>query len=484
MASFPLVYCVNTSPWLRELGRQQQGGPVALAEVPEARFHEWQRLGFSHIWLLGVWQTGPRARAVALNGNYREALADCTDDDVQSSPFAIADYRVADALGGEAGLAAFRKRLHRHGLKLMLDFVPNHMGLDHTWVRDRPELFVNMPPNARGAFRQQTRSGEIWLAHGRDPNFPPWVDTVQLDYRRPATHQAMTELLVSVCSRCDAVRCDMAMLVLREVLCRVWPDEAAVAEEFWPLAIQTVKALCPECVFLAEAYWGLEQKLLDLGFDYTYDKILYDCLMAPDATAVQSHLYSLSPEFLARSAHFLENHDEARVSELLSLQAHKAAAFLMLCLPGLRLLNDGQLAGARVRTPVQLARRCQEMPDTDIIRMYGSLLSILHSTPVGEGTGELLRSFPTRPDAERPTGCVLVSWRAEPGEVFLCAVNLTDRPNQCLTSICLGDNATRVAIRDLLTGAWLSIDRTTWRSGTLRLDLVPFATHLLHVKRL
>ncbi len=110
-------------------------------------------------------------------------------------PYAIGDYRVPGALGGEAGLAEFRSALRACGLKLLLDFVPNHLGLDHRWLRERPDLFVQTPKPRPGTFRQQTRLGPRWLAHGKDAHFPPWTDTVQLDYRRPAARAAMTDLL-------------------------------------------------------------------------------------------------------------------------------------------------------------------------------------------------------------------------------------------------------------------------------------------------
>src|SRR5262249_38787070 len=159
--------------------------------------------GFTHIWLMGVWTTGPRARAQGLaDPNLRrafsEALPDWTDTDVPGSPYAIADYHVSRLLGGDEGLEMFRQRLQARGLKLLLDFVPNHLGLDHPWVRERPELFVQSPGPAPGCFEQQTKSGIRYLAHGKDPYFAPWTDTVQLDYRTKDTRATMQQLLQSV----------------------------------------------------------------------------------------------------------------------------------------------------------------------------------------------------------------------------------------------------------------------------------------------
>jgi glycosidase len=222
----PLLYEINTRGWLCALSRQS-GTAITLAEVPDSEFARWQNLGLTHIWLMGVWTTGPRARAEALKHPelrkaYDQALPAWCEADVAGSPYAIGDYQVPPALGGEAGLAQFRRKLHEHGLRLLLDFVPNHVGLDHAWVREKPELFVQSAAEAPGTFAQQSGGRLRWLAHGKDPFFAPWTDTVQLDYRRAVTRAAMVQLLASIAEWCDGVRCDMAMLVLNEVFAGTW----------------------------------------------------------------------------------------------------------------------------------------------------------------------------------------------------------------------------------------------------------------------
>src|SRR4029077_12472195 len=224
-----------------------------------------------------------------------------SDLNIAGSPYAIADYRVPEALGGEAGLQQFRQKLHGLGMKLLFDFVPNHVGLDHSWVHERPELFVSSPAGAPGAFAQETAGGRRWLAHGKDPYFPPWSDTVQLNYLQPATRFAMQEELRGVANRCDGVRCDMAMLVLNDVFVRTWANLLPAGEtrndlpEFWAEAIAATKRAHPDFLFLAEVYWGLEQRLQSLGFDYTYDKELYDDLVRRNPAGVQQRLLNATP---------------------------------------------------------------------------------------------------------------------------------------------------------------------------------------------
>src|SRR5262245_44784963 len=299
----PLAYEINTRCWLRELAAQREGNPASasLDSVPDAEFERWRNLGFTHIWLMGVWPTGPRSRAAALADpasrlSLSDTISDCQEGDFAGSPFAVADYTVARELGGEIALQKFRKQLHAHGLRLLLDFVPNHLGLDHAWVTERPELFVQVPDPAPETFRTETKSGSRWLAHGKDPNFHAWIDTAQLDYRRADTRASMIELLQSVAMQCDGVRCDMAMLLLNEVFAKTWekfPGAADVIQtEFWSEAIQAVKKAHPDFLFLGEVYWDLEARLQSLGFDYTYDKRLYDDLVYRKAADVQLRLLS------------------------------------------------------------------------------------------------------------------------------------------------------------------------------------------------
>jgi len=435
----PLIYEINTRCWLREFS-ERAGTAVTLANVPESEFSFWRRLGFTHIWLMGVWKTGPRSRAQSLaKPNIRlacqEALPDCRDEDIIGSPYAIADYQVPSAIGDEDGLKVFRERLRTHGLKLILDFVPNHVGLDHSWVTEKPELFVQASAEAQGFFPQATGDGTRWLAHGKDPYFPPWTDTVQLDYRNPATHAAMIGQLKSVAARCDGVRCDMAMLILNDVFAKTWADfpcsTAASVNDFWADAIPSIKVAMPEFLFLAEAYWDLETRLQSFGFDYTYDKRLYDSLVSRQSEKVQHHLLGAGSRFVNASVHFVENHDEQRIASLLSVPEHQAAALVILGLPGARLLHEGQLTGNTKCVSVHLGRRPGEPPQREISAFYESALTALRTTSVGDGQGLLLKPSPAWADNPTARNFVVVQWQAEPPDFDLVVVNLASHPSQC-----------------------------------------------------
>jgi len=466
----PLLYEINTRCWLRELSEKLKR-PITLANVPDSEFAQWQKLGFSHIWLMGVWTTGPRSRAQALGHpglrrDYDQVLPGWTEADVGGSPYSIAAYEVPPALGGETGLKQFRQRLHSLGMKLLLDFVPNHLGLDHPWITERPELFVQRSEPMPDAFQQQTKLGIRWFAHGKDPYFPGWTDTVQLDYRLPVTRDAMTELLASIADRCDGVRCDMAMLILEDIFAKTWQhiplasssplpiglgEGSMVTADFWSTAIPATKKSHPDFLFLAEAYWGLEGRLQSLGFDYTYDKTLYDKLVARDTASL--HLTHSSPQFVTASAHFLENHDEPRIAPILSLPEHRAAALLILGSPGMRFLHEGQLTGARVKIPVQLLRRPKEPVQPEVQSLYEKTLTAIHDGIVGEGSAQLLVPRVAWPGNPTERDFLLVQWTAhsDPSSFDLLVINLAPHPSQCYAPLQIANlSAHTWLMKDLL----------------------------------
>ncbi len=445
----PLLYEINTRCWLRELS-EESGCAMTLANIPEPQFEQWQRLGFTHIWLMGVWSTGPRARAQALEHLglrqcYSEASPDWVEADVTGSPYAIADYHVSPSLGGDEALAQFRAELHAHGMKLVLDFVPNHLGVDHSWLSLQPELFVQSTTQAPETFAQKSSTGTFWLAHGKDPYFSAWTDTVQLDYRRAATQEVMIQLLRSLAQRCDGLRCDMAMLLLND----------------------------------------LEPRLLALGFDYTYDKTLYDRLVARDAAQVQRHLVESPPELVAHSAHFLENHDEPRIASILSSSELRAAALLILGLPGMRFLYHGQLTGARRKVPVQLGRCTKEPKQVEIENLYEQLLTTLAGTAVGQGRATLLRPRAAWQENPSAQNFIIVQWQPDPQSFDLVVVNLAPHSSQCYVQLKLPNSASQEwSMEDLLGPEKYQRSGQDLQANGLYLDLPAHGAQLFHFQSL
>jgi hypothetical protein len=322
------------------------------------------------VWLMGVWERSPAGLAIALSepglmAGMRSALPDLRDEDVIGSPYCVRDY-IVDARFGS--LAAARAALAARGVKLILDYVPNHVAPDHPWLASHPEYFI------RGTEEDLARDPASWLrvggsivARGRDPYFPAWPDVVQLNAFSPALRSAVRALLKHLAGMCDGVRCDMAMLMTNEVFSRTWGLEPP-AEEFWPEVIRN------DLVFIAEAYWDMEYALQQQGFDYCYDKRLYDRLAHEDATAVRGHLQADLP-YQRRLLRFIENHDEPRAASTFGPRA-RAAAVVMSTIPGARLYHDGQFDGYRTHIPVFLNRGPVEESDDALRRLYSRLVGL------------------------------------------------------------------------------------------------------------
>jgi len=485
---FPLLYEINTRCWLRELSTAAGGG-LTLADIPQSEIDRWRELGISHVWLMGVWQAGAHGRGAALREARRSpafsaALPDWQEEDIVASPYAVAQYTVAQELGGDAALATLRVRMAEAGIKLVLDFVPNHLGLDHRWLKERPELFVQSPSEMPETFKAGDGAEVRWIAHGKDPNFPAWTDTAQLDYRNPATREAMIAELQAIARRCDGVRCDMAMLILNDLFTRHWarfPFSHPVTDrEFWTEAIAAVWRDHPEFLMISESYWGMESCLQTLGFDYTYDKILYDELVYHDPSAVTRHLFEeCSAAFVESSVHFIENHDERRAAGLFVPAEHRAAALLILGLPGLRLLHEGQLTGARAKIPVQLLRRPAEPGDPEVTRIYDQLLRGVRDSAVGKGQGRLLRPRAAWPENQTWRNFVIVQWQVVAEEFDLVVVNLVPHRCQCYVPLTIPNlSSHHWSMQDRLGNErYLRVGADLEKQG-LYLDVPPYAAQV------
>jgi hypothetical protein len=311
----------------------------------------------------------------------------------------------------------------------------------------------------------------------------------------------MIELLNSIAQRCDGVRCDMAMLALSDVFAKTWegwptgdanpapppvathavPTKTPAPGEFWSTATTDVKQSQPDFEFLAEAYWGLEDRLRALGFNYAYDKTLYDGLVNRDAGGVQDHLLGLSTETLAAGAHFLENHDEKRVASILSPAEHAAAALVILGLPGMRFLYEGQLTGARLKIPVQLGLAPAEPAQPAIARIYEQLLTTLPGTAVGRGRGELLTPRSAWPGNPTARNFIVVQWQSQPLEFDVVVVNLASHRSQCYAPLTVGQlTKHNWAMRDLLGQEHHKRSGNDLQNQGLYLDLSAHAAQLFH----
>ena len=474
---YPSLYQVNTRVWLTSLS-ETLGRSAQLDDLPDAELDRLAGMGFDWIWFLSVWQTGPAAQVVSrANPEWRrefeETLPDLKDGDIAGSGFAIQNYTVHRDLGGDAALARLRQRLQKRGLKLMLDFVPNHMAPDHPWVEDHPEYFVTgtedlLAREPQNYIRVKRKKGDSILAYGRDPYFPGWPDTLQLDYSNPATQEAMIYELEKIADQCDGVRCDMAMLVLPDVFERTWGRRP---ELFWPRATETVREQYPDFCFMAEVYWDLEWTLQQQGFDYTYDKRLYDRLRAGQARPVREHFLA-GLDYQNKLARFLENHDETRAAATFPADVHEAAAVITFLSPGLRFFHQGQMEGRKKRISPHLGRGPDEPVDGKRKELYEKLLAVLRRPVVRSGEWRLLECMPAWEGNWTFDCFIAFAWQGPDGERLLVTVNYAPNRSQCYVRLPFDDLGNGLwRLKDLLGGAGYDREGNDLQSSGLYLDV-------------
>jgi glycosidase len=488
--SYPLLYQINTRVWLTGLSRQL-GRPATLDDIPDTELGRLAELGFNWVWLLSVWQTGEAGRAVSRSRpdwvrEFEDTLTDLREEDIAGSGFAITAYQVAEKLGGNDALIRLRRRMQECGLQLLLDFVPNHMALDHPWVDEHPEYFVAGSESdlARAPLnycRLHSAGQEKVFAHGRDPFFPGWPDTLQLNYGHPDLQAAMSEDLGKIARLCDGVRCDMAMLILPDVFERTW---GISAEPFWPRAIATVRRQSPEFLFMAEVYWGLEWTLQQQGFDYTYDKRLYDRLRDGHAQPVRDHLRA-GMDFQNKLARFLENHDEPRAAATFPSEVHEAAAVVTYTAPGLRFFHQGQLEGRRKRISPHLGRGPDEPVDPSLQAFYSRLLAVLRQPIVRQGSWQLLECLPAWEGNWTSACFVAYAWEGGAGQPLLTAVNFAANHSQCYVRLPWSDlHGGQWRLQDLLGSAVYDPHGDDLEVRGLYLDMAPWLYHVFSLERL
>jgi hypothetical protein len=484
---FPSLYEINTWVWLSELSRKY-GKKITLSSIPAAEWDAITAYGFDTVWLMGVWERSPAGIAIAnqnqtLLEDFRRALPDFRPDDNVGSPYCVRRYVVDGHLGGPDGLAIARQELSKRGMNLILDFVPNHVALDHSWVAEHPEYLIHgNADDARNNPSSYIESGGTVFALGRDPFFPAWPDVVQLNAFAPGLRQAAIDAVSSIAQQCDGIRCDMAMLFLNEIFERTWNGRAGrrPATEYWADLILTVKKNYPGFLFIAEAYWEMEWQLQQLGFDFCYDKKLYDRLEHSNAENIRLHLCA-APPYLTKLLRFIENHDEPRAAATFSSAKQQAAALTIATLPGIKLFHEGQFDGRTVRLPVFLGRRPEEPVDRDLQGFYKKLLGAIDKSVFRDGQWSLCERTGW---SDNMTCQNLVAWSwLKDDDRYLIIVNLSDQPAQSQVKVPWTDVVGEWRLSDAISGATYERDGDAMRSPGLYVELGPWKYNLFNCLR-
>jgi len=482
----PVIYEINTWVWLSELTRKYKS-LVNLATVPEEEWDALASYGFDAVWFMGVWERSPAGIEISMRNkglleDFRRALPDSRAEDNVGSPYCVRRYVVDKHLGGAKGLAAARQTLAKRGIRLILDFVPNHVAPDHPWAFEHPEYFIRGDKNDLerdpASFFE---TGVNVFACGRDPYFPAWPDVLQLNAFQRGLREAVIETVSEIAQQCDGIRCDMAMLLLNNIFERTWGTRAGEKpiNDYWSTVIPTVKSKHGEFKFIAEAYWDLEWELQQQGFDFCYDKKLYDRMEHGDPESVRQHLLA-DFSYQQKMVRFIENHDELRAAATFSSGKGRAAAVAILTLMGAKLLHEGQFEGRKVRLPVFLARRPVEQIEDELVDFYARLLKATNRDVFRNGAWRLCErsGWPDNQSFQN-----LLSWCwVKDDERYLILINFRQEALQARVHVPWDElRGKEWRLSDVLSGETYERGGSEMRDAGLYFDLRPWKFHVFQV---
>lgn len=488
--NYPRLLEINARIWIKRFGEN-----ITLAKIPDEQFVAWSKMGIDLIWLMGVWQNNKEivndyCFEPDLIRAYNDALKDWHKDDVLGSPYSIDKYELDPIFGNEDDLAVFKKKLNSAGIGLILDFVCNHFSAKSSLILTNKEIFLQADEyifkNDPYTFYPSPAGKNEFLAHGRDPLFPPWKDTAQVNFFNIVAREYLTSVLVRLTDLCDGVRCDMAMLPLNNIYFNTWigvlkkygfekPDK-----EFWEEAIPKVKSKRQDFIFIAETYWDLETHLQDLGFDFTYDKKLTDRLVSGDIRLIKEHLQA-DNKYQDKSVRFLENHDEDRAIVKLGRERSLAAAVIISTIPGIAFYFDGQCTGKKIKLPLQLGREPEEKQDEKIKEFYNHLLSITNHNIFKNGSWEFLETSPA--SINDPSYDNLLAWLWKLNDEYrIVVINYSTNTARCRLKLRIASANDDVVLVDLINNANYKRSIKEMGEKGLFIELKSFNSHIFSFK--
>jgi len=376
---------LSVRPWLWYLSHKYQTNITQLSDIPIEEFQLYVDRKIKWVWLMGIWEIGFQGlhhdrTDPGLLSQYKITLPDYTLDDVIGSPYAITQYHCNPQLGTDDDINSLRQKLNSMGLLLMLDFCPNHSAADSPQAKTNPEFYVCAPKNGENSEKIYNNQGIAYGGYDQTV----WMDTLQYNYWNSTFAKAKVHELLYVASLCDGLRCDMSFLLLNDQIEKNWGVELAShnfkrpSQEWWTGAILAVKSQYPNFIFSAEVYeMPLVTKLQQCGFDYTYDKTLYDHLGDGNLDKLRDWLSSQSEEYFRHSIHFISNHDQPRAATFFgSTWRANAAAFIAFTMPGLRLYWMWENRGYVNKLDIRLRREQIEYNRPETVQFYRHLWAI------------------------------------------------------------------------------------------------------------
>jgi glycosidase/uridine kinase len=431
----------STYVWLEQLSQRHGRWIRTLADVPDEDLDRLAEQGVTGLWLIGLWQRSRASADIKRRRGDRDAVA---------SAYSVDDYRIADDLGGEAAFENLRNRAMARGIRMAADMVPNHMGIDSSWVVEHPERFISLPeppfpgytfggPNlssdsgveitledhywdnsdAAVVFRRRdadpARTGDVrFIYHGNDGTSFPWNDTAQLDYLQADVREAVIQTILDVARRSPIIRFDAAMVLARRHIRRLWyprpgeggaiPSRAEHAmsdaefdrrmpNEFWRDVVDRVAVEAPGTLLLAEAFWLMEGYFVrTLGMHRVYNSAFMHMLRDEDNAGyrrVMKETLEFDPRVLQRFVNFMTNPDERPAAEQYGTGDKAfAAATLLATLPGLPMLGHGQVDGLRERYGMEFktARTAEPVDEAHLEHWDRTIVPLIRRRAAFSGT--------------------------------------------------------------------------------------------------
>lgn len=486
MSHNPTIYEINTRVFLKKLGHNTR-----LDKIPDEYLDRLSQLKFDYVWFMGIWKTCPSSVEKycfeeGLLRNYSRALKNWQKDDVIGSPFAVDLYEINEAIGSLEDLINLKSRLNSRGIGLILDFVPNHFNVESRLLRTNPDIFLRVDKELYDrdphTYFRSDPEGENYFAHGRDPFFPAWQDTVQVNFFSRPARDYLSNIVLNLTGICDGVRCDMAMLALNNVFKNTWTgvltktNQSEIKEEFWLETIRKVKDTRTDFLFIAEAYWDLEWELQQLGFDFTYDKSFTDRLRSDYVSVVKEHLFA-EEDYQKKSLRFIENHDEERAVASFGKEKSKAAAIIISTVQGMRFYHDGQLEGKKIKLPVQLGREPEEAINPEFSDFYDRLLAITSHRVFKEGKWQLLEPGTSWEGNHSFLNILAWGWSLNE-ERRLVIVNYSNIISTCRLKFDLSGFPEEFELNDLLNNQNYLRSAEEIHSTGLFIELKPWQAHI------
>ena len=420
----------STYVWLEQLSRFYGRHIYRLDQIPDEELRRLAGHGINSLWLIGVWERSVASQTIKQLCGNQEAVA---------SAYSLYGYDIAHDLGGEAAYGNLRDRAYAHGVRLASDMVPNHMGIDSSWVIEHPEWFMSRPDSPYPAYRfegpdlsrdnrveikiedhyyeqsdaavvfrrRDKWTGDIrYVYHGNDGTSFPWNDTAQIDYLNAAAREQVIQTILHVARLFPVIRFDAAMTLAKRHIERLWfpipgsggaiPSraeysmskadfDAAMPEEFWREVVDRVAREVPGTLLLAEAFWLMEGYFVrTLGMHRVYNSAFMNMMRDEDNAKYRSvikNTIEFDPDILKRYVNFMSNPDErTAIDQFGNGDKCFGVATMMATLPGLPMFGHGQIEGLTEKYGMEFRRaRHQEDPDRGLIERHDrEIAPLLH----------------------------------------------------------------------------------------------------------